>query len=190
MKQMNQLLRQTIINGSKKTTLILALFLTVGTSFSFATGATGNDGTNGIGANNNTSATSGTNAIANANGVTRLVSTSFKQDFKNAQVLSSEVHNKFTKLTFRANDMILSAFYGDNGKLIAVVRNILSSQLPTDLMLDLKKNYSDFWITELFELNSDGQTGYYVALENADTKLILRSNSDNTWEVYQQTDKN
>ena len=86
--------------------------------------------------------------------------------------------------------MVLFAYYADNGKLLAVVRNILSSQLPTDLQADLKSSYGDYWITELFELNGEGQNCYYISLENADTKLVLRSTGDNTWEVYQQTDKN
>jgi hypothetical protein len=88
------------------------------------------------------------------------------------------------------NDIVLFAFYSDNGQLLAVTRNILSTQLPIDLMLDLKKNYSSYWITELFELNGDEQNCYYVSLENADAKVVLRSTSDNNWEVYEKTAKN
>jgi hypothetical protein len=177
MKQINQL-RQTIVNRSKKAALIMALLLTVVTGATFANGINMGDGSNNA------------NTAPSANGVNRPVSASFKQDFKNAQFISSEAHSNFTKLTFRMNDMILSAFYAENGKLIAVVRNILSSQLPINLMMDLKKNYSDYWITELFELNEKGQNCYYVSLENADSKLVLRSNDNVTWDVYQQTDKN
>ena len=179
MNQINQLLSQTIVNRGKKTTLMLALLLTVVTSYSFASGA------HGIAPGTNSAS-----IVPNTDGITRQISTSFRQDFKNARLISTEVSSNFTRLTFRMNDMVLFAFYSDNGKLIAVVRNILSSQLPLELMMDLKKGYSDYWITELFELDGDGQNCYYVSLENADTKLILRSTSDNTWEVYQQTDKN
>ena len=126
----------------------------------------------------------------NTDGLTRKISLSFTQDFKNARLINSEAHSNFTKLTFRMNDMVLFAYYSDNGRLLAVIRNILSSQLPTELMTNLKSNYSDYWITELFELNGEGQNCYYVSLENADTKLVLRSTGDNTWEIYQQTDKN
>lgn len=175
MNQINQHLRQTIVNRSKKTALIVALLLTVVTSFA--------NGSHGTRANNSTN-------MAPIADITRPVNTSFKQDFKNAQFIGSEVHTNFTKLTFRLNDMILSAFYNENGRLLAVVRNILSSQLPVELRMDLKTSYSDYWITELFELNENGQTSYYVSLENADTKLVLRSGDNHTWEVYQQTDKN
>jgi hypothetical protein len=166
---------------------MLALLLTVVTSFASSTNSFANDAHSFVKDNNVTNSAS---VAPSADGITRQISTSFHQDFRNARLISSDVNNNFTKLTFSINDMVLFAFYTDNGKLLAVVRNILSSQLPLELMMDLKKNYSDYWITELFELNGDGQNCYYVSLENADTKLILRSTSDNTWEVYQQTDKN
>jgi len=153
----NQLLSQNIINRSKKTSVLLALLLTLATSFSFANG---NDD------------------------ITRQVKASFKQDFKNAQIISGEVHKKYTKLTFRMNDMVLFAFYSENGQLLAVVRNILSTQLPIDLQMELRKKYSDYWISELFELNGDGENYYYITLENADKKIILRSSAYDGWEVY------
>jgi hypothetical protein len=161
MKQSTSLLSQTIANRSKKIAFTLALLLTVTISYSFAAPV---DSMNGR------------------------IEASFQKDFKNAKLMSSEVNRHFTKLTFRMNDMILFAFYSDNGELLAVTRNILSSQLPIELMMDLKKNYSDYWITELFELNGDSQNCYYVSLENADSKVVLRS-TGNDWEVYQKTAK-
>lgn len=155
-------LRQTIINRSKKATLILALLLTACTSYSFA---------------------------SKTDELSRQVKASFKKEFRNAEIVSTEVNGKFTKLTFRMNNIVLFAFYSDNGNLLAVVRNILSSQLPLTLMLDLKKDYAGYWITELFELNGDGQNCYYVSLENANSTLILRSVDNDNWEVYKQTSK-
>ncbi len=189
MKSINQFLHQTIINGSKKTTLILALLLIGVTSFSFANGTNDIIGVNGTDSVKSTDIANPANGSSGAYPIRTQVSTSFKQDFKNAEIISSEVSSNFTKLTFRMNDMVLFAFYADNGKLIAIVRNILSSQLPINLMMDLKKKYHDYWITELFELNGKGQNCYYISLENADAKLVLRSNDDNAWEVYQHTEK-
>ena len=114
---------------------------------------------------------------------------SFKKDFQNAQVISSEAHKTFTKLTFKMNNIILFAFYSDNGDLLAVTRNILSTQLPVALQISLRKEYSGYWITELIELNGDGQNTYYVSMENADTKLTLRSNGDDNWEVFEKSTK-
>jgi len=163
MKQSISLLNQTIINRSKKIALSLVLLMTLTISYSFA---------------------------ATPDSINGQIAASFQKDFKGAKVLSTEVNRHFTKLTFKMNDIVLFAFYSDNGQLLAVTRNILSTQLPIDLMLDLKKNYSSYWITELFELNGDEQNCYYVSLENADAKVVLRSTSDNNWEVYEKTAKN
>jgi hypothetical protein len=120
-----------------------------------------------------------------ANGETK---TSFRQDFKNAQLMSTEEHTNFTKLTFTTNGVIMSAFYSTNGELLAVTRNIVSSQLPVNLLMSLKKHYSASWITDLFEFNAESQDCYYITLENADTKITLRSNGD-SWEIYSTTKK-
>ncbi len=162
MKRSLNTLRQ-ILNNSKKTVLMMAFVLTASISYSFASGTDGIDGT---------------------------IKTSFHKDFKNAQIISAEAHKTFTKVTFSMNKNVFFAFYAENGELLTVTRNILSSQLPINLMMSLKNDYKGMWITELFELNGDGQNCYYVSLENADSKVILRSTSDNTWEVYAETAKN
>jgi hypothetical protein len=115
-------------------------------------------------------------------------STSFRQDFKNAKLMSTEENNNFTKFTFTTNGLIMSAFYSTSGELLAVTRNIVSSQLPINLLTNLKKHYSTSWITDLFEFNADNQDCYYITLENADTKTTLRSNGD-SWEIYSTTKK-
>ena len=141
--------------------LLFAAALTLATTFSFA----------------NTS-----------NGETGEKSTSFRQDFKNAKLMSTEETNNFTKFTFTTNGVIMSAFYSTSGDLLAVTRNIVSSQLPINLLTSLKKYYSTSWITDLFEFNAENQDCYYITLENADTKTTLRSNGD-SWEIYSTTKK-
>jgi hypothetical protein len=116
------------------------------------------------------------------------IKTSFHQEFQNAQILSTESYQTFTKLTFRMNDAVLSAFYAENGELLAVTRNILSSQLPINLLTNLKKRFGSYWITDLFEFERDGQSSYYVSIENADTKMTLRSTGEG-WQLYSSVKK-
>jgi hypothetical protein len=162
MKQTNNIIRKTL-NQSKKLALMVALFLTVGISYSFA--ASGDEANNDI-------------------------RNSFQKDFKGAHILTTEVKKAFTRLNFTMNDMVFSAFYAENGELLAVTRNILSTQLPVKLQLNLKNNHSGYWITELFELSGNDQGCYYVSLENADSKLTLRSIDGSNWEVYEKSAKN
>jgi len=81
------------------------------------------------------------------------------------------------------------AFYSDNGDLLAVTRNIRSSQLPISLLLELKNKYNSYWISDLFELIVDDQSNYYITLENDNSKLTLRSSDNNSWEKYEKTNK-
>ena len=167
MKQINQLLKR---NSNKMTAFIFALILTVTTSFTYA-------------------------ADSNSNDAIRQVNANFKQHFKTAQIISTEAGGKYTKVTFKLNDNVMTAFYSDNGNLLAVVHHMLSSQLPADLRNDLKNNYSDFWITELFEIKGEDRANnqsvncYYISLENANARVILRSVDDSTWEVYDEKAK-
>lgn len=153
-------LSQTLINGSKKIAFVTAMLLTVGISSSFADTATNvhND----------------------------VVKASFRKDFKKAELMGTEVKPNYTKLTFKLNDVIMYAFYSDNGNLLALSRNIRSNQLPIQLLLEVKRNYSDYWISDLFELTGDGASNYYITVENADTRVTLRSSSSDTWEVYER----
>jgi hypothetical protein len=118
----------------------------------------------------------------------REIRNSFNHDFQNAQIMSTEAKDNFTRLTFKMNDVVMTAFYSDNGQLLAVTRNIVSTSLPLNLLMSLKDNYDGYWISDLFEMRADTQTTYYVTLENSDKKIILRSN-DGSWEEYAHNKK-
>ena len=148
-------------NFMKRLTVLAALLLTLVTTYSFATPA---------------------------NGGGTAITTSFSRDFQNAQLVSTQEYTGFTKVTFKMNDAVMFAFYNPSGELLAVTRNIVSSQLPVNLLTSLKKHYGDKWITDLFEFSGNEQNCYYISLENADSKTTLRS-TGNDWEVYSTSKK-
>ncbi len=114
---------------------------------------------------------------------------SFKKDFSKASNIVWEQKDTYTRATFSLNGQILFAYYSDNGDLQAVVRNITSDQLPINLLSSFKKDYSDYWISDLFEVASNGQTSYYVTLESSEKKIVLRSEGADSWEVYSKEKK-
>jgi hypothetical protein len=116
-----------------------------------------------------------------------LITASFNKDFKNAEVLNWEITRTISRVTFKMNDLVLYAYYSDKGELLAVSRNILTTQLPLGLMLDIRQNYTQYWVTDLFEMTSDDQTTYYITLENASSHLVLKSAGADGWEFYQKT---
>ena len=118
-----------------------------------------------------------------------VIKASFQKDFQKAEIIGLETTTSYNKLTFKMNDMVLYAFYSDNGDLLAVTRNIKSSQLPIQLLLDLKRDYAKYWITDLFEFNGDGVNSYYVTVENADSSITLRANGSENWQIYSKRSK-
>lgn len=163
MKCSTNLLNNIVLNGSKTAAIVMALFLTLTVSTSFA---------------------------APKDDIKGHITASFKKDFGNAEIISYEQRNNFNKLTFRMDNVILSAYYSDNGELLAIVRNILTSQLPLQLMMELKSNYNGYWVSDLFELSSDGQNTYYITVESATQKITLRSTDAQSWETYSKVAKN
>jgi hypothetical protein len=141
--------------------LIAVFLLTLGVTTSFAAGGTDNGG----------------------------VTTSFRNDFKQAEILSSEFSKDHAKITFKMNGMILFAFYNSNGELLALSHNIKPSQLPISLLMPIKQKYANCWVTDCFEFDANGSASYYIVLENADTKLTLHS-VGNDWEVQSKSNKN
>jgi hypothetical protein len=146
----------------KKMILSLATVLMMG----FGAFATGNDGT-----------------------VSQQTRDAFKKDFSTASNISWEQKYNFIKATFSLNGQILTAYYNTDGDLKAVVRNILSDQLPLSLLADLRKEYADYWITDLFEISADGQTTYYATVENSNKKIVLKSDDVSSWDVYSKERK-
>lgn len=148
-------------------TLTAALLLTIGIGSSFARN------------NNRSNNNGGDNVNVNA---------WLQKDFQQAELLDAKSGRDFTRFTFKMNGMVLTAYYSVKGELMAVTHNITSTQLPLPLLLQVKRNYSNYWISDLFELNTNGESNYYITLESADKKVTLRS-SDCNWEVFSKLAK-
>lgn len=132
----------------------------------------------------------GISAFASKNDeVNQLAVSNFHKEFASARNIVWDQRQDYLKVTFTMNEQVLFAYYNNNGELQAVVRNLVSSQLPINLLSDMKKDYNGFWISDLFEVASDNETTYYVTMENADKKIVLRSNGAESWSVYAKTKK-
>jgi len=119
--------------------------------------------------------------------VNERVINSFRKDFATAQSVVWEKSNEYVKATFTLNQQVMFAWYDRQGSLMAVSRNIVSTQLPIRLLTEVKKHYAQYWITDLFEIAMNNETIYYITLENGDHKLVLRSTGAAGWELYRKT---
>lgn len=121
--------------------------------------------------------------------VSEQVMNSFKKDFASAQDVTWEKTKDIAKATFKLNDQVMFAYYAEDGSMLAVIRNIVSAQLPISLLADLKKTYNGYWISDLFEMASDNSTTYYVTVEDGGQKIVLKSMGSSGWETFKKDKK-
>ncbi len=114
---------------------------------------------------------------------------SFKSEFSSAKDVAWETGNNYYKASFSMNEQHVFAYYDIEGHLISVARYISSFQLPVNRFSDLKNNYSKYWVSDLFEVSNSEGLHYYITLETADTKLILRSSNGGDWSTYSKNKK-
>lgn len=114
---------------------------------------------------------------------------SFKTTFENAREVDWSESASLYKVHFEFSGQYITAFYEKEGNLLAVTRNITATQLPVTLQAAFNKDYEQYWITDLFEVSTDGGTEYYLTVENADSKLVLKASNNINWSVYKKGSK-
>jgi len=113
----------------------------------------------------------------------------FNTQFNTAKEVTWTSGSNFYKAAFLFNGQHVFAFYNLDGELLGLTRYLSSLDLPMALQADLKKDYANFWIADLFEVSNDEGTHYYITVENANETRILKSDSNNDWKVYQKLTK-
>jgi len=121
--------------------------------------------------------------------VNEKVLNAFKTEFTTASQVEWTTGPNYYKASFVFNDKHVFAFYNTDGRLLGLTRNITCSELPLKLQTDLKKNYDHYWISDLFEAAREEGTTYYLTLENADTRLVLRASADDSWTIKEKIKK-
>ena len=114
---------------------------------------------------------------------------SFKSEFSNATEVQWETGNNYFRASFSMNEQKVFAYYDLEGHLLSIGRYISSFQLPVTLFSNLKNTYTNYWISDLFEISNSEGLHYYVTLETADTKLVLRSSNGGDWSQYNKSKK-
>jgi hypothetical protein len=116
------------------------------------------------------------------------VQSAFKQEFSKATEMNWSRSDNYYKVEFTLNDNVMTAYYNDNAELMGVIKNLLSTELPINLQLSLKKDYGSYWISDLFEFARNAESGYFITVENSDTKLVLQSEGSD-WKIFKKIRK-
>ena len=133
-------------------------------------------------------AVSSLTAFAADNNVNKKVLDAFNTEFATAKEVEWTVGDNYYKATFMYNERYVFAYYNENGELLGMTGYISPLDLPLALQNSLKKNYENYWISDLFEAVKSDETNYYITVENADTKIVLKS-SGNSWSTYSKIKK-
>ena len=121
--------------------------------------------------------------------VSSAVSASFNNAFKNAADVKWNTAGTYYRADFVLNGQYANAYYDGNANLIAVTRNVSSTQLPITLQARLKAGYEQHWISDLFEVSNEEGVSYYATVENGEGKTTLKSNGTAEWSVYRKQSK-
>lgn len=134
--------------------------------------------------------TLGSTAFAGEINVDKRVRRAFEKEFAGAVDVKWSTFEDYIKVDFSLNDVPLIACYNAEGEKLAVIRNIQFSILPLVLQFDQKKNFRDYWVSQLFELVNEGGTHYYLMLEDANQKIQLVSHGSTEWELIRKDENN
>ena len=113
----------------------------------------------------------------------------FKNEFSTAKEVEWTAGSNFYKAAFTFNGNHVFAFYDMDGELLGLTRYISSLDLPIILQRDLKKEYSGYWISDLFEVANNNGTSYYITLENAEKRIVLKAADGSKWTTFKKISK-
>ena len=114
---------------------------------------------------------------------------SFKSTFATATEVGWSTSNEFYKVEFALNGRYITAYYTADGTMATLTRHIGATELPVILQTAIKNDYKEHWVSDVLEVTKEGDVQYYVTLENADNKIIMKSNSESVWTVYKKSSK-
>jgi hypothetical protein len=130
----------------------------------------------------------GVNTFAGDTAVSPNVLQSFQNKFNSVKDVTWTAGKEIYKAEFVYSSQYISAYYDAEGNMLALTKNILSTQLPLFLGSSLKEKHDGYWIADVIEFSTEDGTSYYATIENADEKIILKS-SQNSWMVSKKIRK-
>ena len=111
---------------------------------------------------------------------------SFSKTYQAVEDVRWEVKENLYKVSFKTGGKIMFAYYNADGEQVAISRNIHIDQLPLTLSNELKEKFAENWLTELFEVSSNGETTYYATLESAGHVSILKAEGTAGWSTFKK----
>ena len=110
-----------------------------------------------------------------------VVLSSFQKSFSNAANETWSTVKGLYRADFIFENEKVAAFFNPDGELVASSRNVTLLQIPLSLKSGLKKDFHNYEVSNLFEVNKEEGTIYYAAINNSNKHLMLESTASGTW---------
>ena len=114
-------------------------------------------------------------AINGPEKVSTKVKAEFERNFAGAVKVSWEKSDDFYFAYFELNTKEISAAYNEAGELLGISRVIATTQLPLNISMAVAQKYEGYSVAKtVTEITYEGQTSYYVNVENNKHTLKLK----------------
>ena len=116
---------------------------------------------------------------------------SFKTDFTTANEVKwvAIEGEDLYQATFKYNNEEVIAIYNPEGELLGTARYIVKEALPIMVTTELNKQYGTYIVRTVIERTSNGETSYFVTLENEKSSLIVQAKTSGNISVYKKLAK-
>jgi len=122
--------------------------------------------------------------------VTERVKAEFERNFAGAVNANWQKNDDFYFVTFKLNEREVTAAYNETGEFIGASRIIATSQLPLSISLAIADKYGAYVMHKtITEMTFEGQTHYYVTIENDKKILKLKCAGNGDISVISKTKK-
>lgn len=124
--------------------------------------------------------------------VSQKILQSFKTDFTTANEVkwvAIEGGENLYQATFKYNNEEVIAIYNPEGELLGTARYIVKEALPIMVTTELNKQYGTYIVRTVIERTANGETSYFVTLENEKSSLIVQARTSGNLSVYKKLAK-
>jgi hypothetical protein len=109
------------------------------------------------------------------------VVSSFQSSFNNASGGNWSFVKGLYQVDFTVDNENLTAFFDKDGNLVASSRKVTLLQIPLSLKSDLKKDFHNYEVANLFEVDKEDGIVYYATIKSDKNQLELRSTPSGDW---------
>jgi hypothetical protein len=114
---------------------------------------------------------------------------SFQKSFSTASDVTWTKVKDLYKAEFTLDNEPLTVWYNPDGNMVALTRLITANQLPIAAQVALKKDYSNYTVVNLFEVDTDEGNNYYAVVDNVKSTLKLKADAGGDWMIYDKRRK-